>query len=453
MRAPSAAKRTNTRAYHTHSHTYSQTRAPACLPTQEVLSKLSKSLEHTEEQIKKVSTEAKALGTEADAVERAATKVAGDVRQVEEEMLMALGDQTTVEKGAGKTVADTMELRKRIRTEELAVVETENELAKLQVDILNTEAHNARLQETLALLEEELTDKAATIDKYELEIKRRNDEIEKKTREIDLLNRRYERMVDSMVGEDTGPLEATIRNLQKEIDTKGGESKELQRRWIAFQTELVALQNENGQLTETLARMRAENTVLFQKKRRLEGLLTQHEKEGKVLASKMGRLRVELGRVNALIADNASARAALAEDNFNLENRIVGDLGDMEREAAKMSSAIDEGRAQKRDVLSEIVEAERQIMLWERKIQLEKEVRRGGAAQRGGGAGRGRPSREHVGACSVCACMCPCTWQGSSPCAQPPVLCAGPRRNGWEAGPLTVAPRAFQGASLPGMQP
>lgn len=58
------------------------------------------------------------------------------------------------------------------------------------MDILNTESHNARLKETLKLLDEELDDKSKAIEKYELEIKRRNDEIEKKTREIDLLNRK-----------------------------------------------------------------------------------------------------------------------------------------------------------------------------------------------------------------------------------------------------------------------
>lgn len=79
---------------------------------------------------------------------------------------------------------------------------------------------------------------------------------------------RYERILDARgTGEETGPLEATIKNLQREIDTKGQESKELQRRWINYQQELVALQNENGGLTETLARLRAEHTVLFQKKR------------------------------------------------------------------------------------------------------------------------------------------------------------------------------------------
>ncbi len=40
-------------------------------------------------------------------------------------------------------------------------------------------------------------------------------------------------------GEETGPLEATIKNLSREIDTKASESKELQRRWIGCQQELV----------------------------------------------------------------------------------------------------------------------------------------------------------------------------------------------------------------------
>lgn len=41
---------------------------------------------------------------------------------------------------------------------------------------------------------------------------------------------------------NTGPLEATIHNLGKEIDFKTKEGQELQRRWITKQTELVALQ-------------------------------------------------------------------------------------------------------------------------------------------------------------------------------------------------------------------
>ena len=59
-----------------------------------------------------------------------------------------------------------------------------------------------------------------------------------------------------------GPLEATINSLQNEIDSKGVQGRELQRRWIQHQTELVALQNENAALTEDVARLKAEHTVV-----------------------------------------------------------------------------------------------------------------------------------------------------------------------------------------------
>jgi coiled-coil domain-containing protein 40 len=72
------------------------------------------------------------------------------------------------------------------------------------VDVLNTEAHNVRLQDTLKLLDDELKTKAGVVEKYETEIRRRNDEIEKKTRSMDQLNRKLERLLYNLEGEDTG---------------------------------------------------------------------------------------------------------------------------------------------------------------------------------------------------------------------------------------------------------
>ena len=46
----------------------------------------------------------------------------------------------------------------------------------------------------------------------------------------------------------------------------------------------------------------------------------------------------------------------------------------MEREAIKLEIDIDKIREEKADLMNEIVECERQILLWERKYQLEKEM-------------------------------------------------------------------------------
>lgn len=342
---------------------------------QEMFSKLHKSLDTTEEQLRRQDTEAKAILGEQGAVDKAHLKVVNELRGIEEEMVKALSDQTTAERSGHKAASDINELRRRVRDEELHVVEVQNEMAKLQVDLLNTEAHNARLTETLALLDEELTDKSRAIEKYEVEIKRRNDEIERKTRDIDSLNKKYDKLVSGMEDENTGPLEATINNLAKEIDHKGLESTQLQRRWIACQTELVSLQNENSTMGEAVTRLRSERTIIIQRRKRLESQYEHHCKEIKGLQANMTHLHQDLARVNSQIAANSSAREMLQEDNFNLEFKIMGELRDMEEESARLGTAIDAERNRKREVMAEIIEVERQIMLWERKIQLEKEMR------------------------------------------------------------------------------
>lgn len=71
------------------------------------------------------------------------------------------------------------------------------------------------------------------------------------------------------------------------------------------------MQNENGNLVETIARLKAENTILFQKKRRLDSQLEGQNKEIRSLQTSMSRLGIELSRINGLIAQNSSAREAL----------------------------------------------------------------------------------------------------------------------------------------------
>lgn len=46
----------------------------------------------------------------------------------------------------------------------------------------------------------------------------------------------------------------------------------------------------------------------------------------------------------------------------------------MEREAMKLEIDIDKIREEKAELMNQIVECERQILLWERKYQLEKEM-------------------------------------------------------------------------------
>jgi hypothetical protein len=243
------------------------------------------------------------------------------------------------------------------------------------VDVLNTQASLATLDETLVVLDSELAEKSRTVDKYEAEIKRRNDDIAKRARDVDRLNKKLEALSGGDDdGENLGPMEATMKNMNKEVEQKEKENKELQRRWVNWQTELVTAVNENNELTEKTQRLKQEKTLLSARRNRLDQNLHRQKDECGQLAKAMERMHQDMVRINALRDKNSKLHDALVTDNYVLETEIVGELKDLEVEAVTLESKIEARAEEKKRVVAEVVETERQIMLWERKIQLEKET-------------------------------------------------------------------------------
>ncbi|DBA91706.1 TPA: hypothetical protein ACH3X1_003305 [Trebouxia sp. C0004] len=342
---------------------------------QEMYVKLQHELSLAEEKLRKAHSQGKLLESDRKILDVGIAKANNSIKAVEAKVLENLSEQTTAEKSAAKTAQDIKALRKQVYDEEMLVVQLQNELARLEVDILHTQGRNLRLKQAMQLLNEDIDEKMQTIGKYEADLKQRACEIEKKTKEVDLLNRKYEKLQSSQQGgPEAGPLEAVVNNLTREIQGKGEEGRELQRRWVGWQTELVGLQAENNRLAQDLQRLKAHHTITHHKRTRLR---QQHDvvlREVKDLEKGIAHLHNCMARYNALIADNAGLKAQLVNDNFHLETKISHELKDMEEAAAKLSGSIDGSRQDKSQLLSDIVETEKQVMLWQRKIELEREM-------------------------------------------------------------------------------
>ncbi|KAA6423115.1 MAG: hypothetical protein FRX49_07102 [Trebouxia sp. A1-2] len=338
---------------------------------QEMYVKLQHELSLAEEKLRKAYSQGKLLESDRKILDVGIAKANNSIKAVEAKVLENLSEQTTAEKSAAKTAQDIKALRKQVYDEEMLVVQLQNELARLEVDILHTQGRNLRLKQAMQLLNEDIDEKMQTIGKYEADLKQRAFEIEKKTKEVDLLNRKYEKL---KADPEAGPLEAVVNNLTREIQGKGEEGRELQRRWVGWQTELVGLQAENNRLAQDLQRLKAHHTITHHKRTRLR---QQHDmvlREVKDLEKGIAHLHNCMARYNALIADNAGLKAQLVNDNFHLETKISHELKDMEEAAAKLSGSIDASRQDKSQLLSDIVETEKQVMLWQRKIELEREM-------------------------------------------------------------------------------
>mmetsp|Transcript_42164 Transcript_42164/g.40402 ORF Transcript_42164/g.40402 Transcript_42164/m.40402 type:complete len:151 (+) Transcript_42164:1848-2300(+) len=81
-----------------------------------------------------------------------------------------------------------------------------------------------------------------------------------------------------------------------------------------------------------------------------------------------------MNKLNDLFYKNTAQQTKMTNDNFNIENEFKQKLKELENESIKLENSISSLKEEKADILQEIVEAERQILLWERKIQLEKEM-------------------------------------------------------------------------------
>jgi coiled-coil domain-containing protein 40 len=88
----------------------------------------------------------------------------------------------------------------------------------------------------------------------------------------------------------------------------------------------------------------------------------------------LARLAQDMLRLNTLIAKNQELAETLENDTFNLERDVACELRELEGKAAALERDIDAAAQAKTGTLDGVLDTERQIMLWERKIQLEKEM-------------------------------------------------------------------------------
>lgn len=82
----------------------------------------------------------------------------------------------------------------------------------------------------------------------------------------------------------------------------------------------------------------------------------------------------DMARINALIAKNEGLSKKLASAVFMTERVFSEELREMEAESAAADARVEALRGEKERLLTDLVECERQVALWEKKIELEREM-------------------------------------------------------------------------------
>ena len=336
---------------------------------------LKKSMGSTLEEEVKVNAKTNIIASELNGVKSNIAVAVRERHSTEEHIYTNRHEQVTASKATKNLAKKEKALLMQVHEKEIEAADINNEMARIKVDTLNTEAHNVQLRETTNKSVDELREKDKLIEKYEMEIRQRNDEIEKKMYRVDRLNRKFEKMLDGVEDEESmGPLEASIKNIKKEIDNEDEQAETLQRLWLKDQTLLVQTASETDVVTEMNNEYRAKVNIMNQKKVRLLQDINTNEASIKALKANIVILHSDMSRLNELVGRNSKEHDELKNENFVVEQEFIQELRELEKEAVDMESKIATTKSAKSQILDEIVEAERQIMLWEKKIQLEKET-------------------------------------------------------------------------------
>nr|XP_032822802.1 coiled-coil domain-containing protein 40 isoform X2 [Petromyzon marinus] len=294
---------------------------------------------------------------------------------LEDAIMEALREQLTRDKAAlySKKLVDKMRARKKEL--ELDVARAENELARAALAVTQAGAREASRARTLAAAEEETRAQEALVARAETEAARRTALIARKQALVDLNNKKVEQLVASAGGVELGPLELHIKELRRQLAERRAQSTELQAQWLRAQGELVRESREREELARTVAALRQRLTILLQRKLRVEGEVAQQQRGVRDTERRTAALHHSLERLCSLLERERSMRSGLQAGRALLEGEVVGALREAERDAVRLAERLQELRDDKGRLLSALLQAEEQILLWERRTQLAKEMR------------------------------------------------------------------------------
>ena len=186
-------------------------------------------------------------------------------QKLENEVQLAYGSNANASKAVQNLRKTQAAVVKQIHLRENEETEIMNEISRTQVDAQDATSFRDQLKERVGIAAKELAEKETLIEKYQLEIRQRNDEIDKKMYLVDRLNKKYEKMTEMSGGEENlGPLESIISNIQKESNVLQLECKELEREWLKRQTEMVAVVAESDGISDYNTELQSRVTILTQ---------------------------------------------------------------------------------------------------------------------------------------------------------------------------------------------
>ena len=316
-------------------------------------------------------------------------KIKEKIQEQEKHRLNVLAEQSNNKKHVQSILKEIEKKQSQIATKESLLVQLEHDITSVRVEILQSEDTYQKLETTLNELNIRIKQKEETIAQLETRNRNKNEEIETKQKQLSFLNNKYHQILvkkglsDEVLNtksgkivnmDHTGELEATVNNLAKQITQKQNENMFLQREWVKRQQEIINMQSGNIAAEAELAEHQAHQTILKQKRNQLENATRGLETEINS-ANKQSELLYKLmQQVGSKMHAQKNQMEEVESNQFIVEKEMLNKIKEAKEEAMEMELKIQELRQKKRDVLNEILKYEQEIMGWEKKLKIAKEI-------------------------------------------------------------------------------
>ncbi|NXW38156.1 CCD40 protein, partial [Phaetusa simplex] len=350
-----------------------------CLSRQEALKVESgtyaRVLHETEQALNRTKMDQAARLSELLSISKDIEKGTDAKERMENEIMAKVQDQMMSSKATKHFSQLAAKLHRRKTDLELHFSKVENDIAQVILNATHTNCRLTILQKTLCELDKEIKNVNDLISHSESEIAKCSLLIENKQGVISQYNKRLETFFSQQGGQELGPLEIEVNKLTKQIEEYNSEVMTLQKYWLNQQKELVKLTHKREEQLASLDMLKKQITIMQQKKVRTENEIQQETKEQKDIERHMRNMSNDLIKLNVLINKNNNSFEELQHGNIITENEFVRALKAAEKESVEMQERHSQLTEEKERLLNSLVEAEHQIMLWEKKIQLAKEMR------------------------------------------------------------------------------
>lgn len=342
---------------------------------QETLQQLNVLTHEKEQHIARLLVEKNQANIEFKQSLKGANEISNQIHELEDKIISHVTEQTNMKRDAVAAQNAVQKVRDQIDAKDRELSLLQNEVMKLKIDKLNITGQCAKFERGLADIVDELKQKEALIAQYEMQIRKNNVYIEKLQSEVDKLNKKYEELTSAQNGEEYGPLERKIRALESKIQQSDTIQVESQTQWLKKQTELVALTRQCEKIEENNKIMQANLAVMSRKRDRTKKHLEATEKEIDKFNIQVKLLQREMSKLGEQLSVGAGQGNILIEGNINFEADILEQLRQKEEEAARTESRIEELANIRESIAEDLMETEKTIMMWEKKLQLAREMR------------------------------------------------------------------------------